>query len=87
MDWVRRFILFHGKHHPAEMGTTEIRAFLIHLTQDRNVSASTRNQALSTILFLYRQVLHQEIEPILPPAKRPPTFLTCQQALPAPGRL
>gem|GEM_PF-4516596 len=69
------------------MGATKICAFLIHLTQDRNVSASTRNQALSAILFLYRQVPQKEIEPILPPAKRPPTVLTCQQALPAPGRL
>jgi len=85
VDWARRFILFHNKRHPAEMGATEIRAFLTHLTQDRNVSASTQNQALSAILFLYRHVLHKEIEPILlSTAKRPerlPTVLTRQEVL------
>jgi site-specific recombinase XerD len=67
------------------MGATEIRAFLTHLTQNRNVSTSTQNQALSAILFLYRQVLHQEIEPILfSTAKHPqrlPTVLTRQEVL------
>jgi integrase len=85
VDWARRFILFHNKRHPAEMGATEIRAFLTHLTQDRNISASTQNQALSAILFLYRHVLHKEIEPILlSTAKRPerlPTVLTRQEVL------
>gem|GEM_PF-6511155 len=56
------------------MGATEIRAFLTHLTRNRNVSASTQNQALSAILFLCRQVLNREIEPILLSiAKRPGT--------------
>ena len=85
VDWVRRFVLFHGKRHPAEMGAAEIRAFLAHLAQERNVSASTQNQALSAILFLYREVLHQEIEPVLlSTAKRPerlPTVLTRQEVL------
>ncbi len=80
IDWVRRFILFHEKRHPAEMGAPEIRAFLAHLAQERNVSASTQNQALSAILFLYREVLQKELEPILPSiAQRPerlPTVLT-----------
>lgn len=84
-DWVRRFILFHNKRHPNEMGAPEIQAFLAHLAQDRNVSASIQNQALSAILFLYREVLHQEIEPILlSGAKRPerlPTVLTRQEVL------
>ena len=80
LDWVRRFILFHHKKHPAQMGADEIRAYIIYLAAERNVAASTQNQALSAILFLYREVLHQEIEPILlTGAKRPerlPTVLT-----------
>jgi len=79
IDWVRRFILFHNKQHPEIMGAAEIRAFLAHLATDRNVAASTQNQALSAILFLYREVLHKEIETILlTDAKRPerlPTVL------------
>jgi hypothetical protein len=55
-DWVKRFILFHDKRHPKEMGAPEIRDFLAHLVNDRNVAASTRNQALHSILFLYREV-------------------------------
>ncbi len=85
VDWVRRFILFHDKRHPAEMGTPEIRAFLSHLATQRNVAASTQNQALSAVLFLYREVLHKEIEPILlSGAKRPerlPTVLTRLEVL------
>ena len=80
VQWVRRFILFHKKRHPAEMGAPEIKAFLAYLARERNVSASTQNQALSAILFLYREVLHKEIEPILlSNAKRPerlPTVLS-----------
>jgi integron integrase len=85
VDWVRRFILFHNKRHPAEMGAPEIRAFLAHLAQERNISASTQNQALSAVLFLYREVLHKEIEPVLlSTAKRPqrlPSVLTRQEVL------
>ncbi len=80
VEWARRFILFHDKRHPAEMGAPEIRAFLLHLAKDRHVAASTQNQALSAILFLYREVLQKEVEPILlSRAKRPerlPTVLT-----------
>lgn len=54
---VRRFILFHGKRHPMEMGAEEIRQYLSHLANDKAVAASTRNQALSALLFLYREVL------------------------------
>jgi len=54
---VRRFILFHGKRHPAEMGVEEIRQFLSHLASHDRVAASTQNQALSALLFLYREVL------------------------------
>jgi hypothetical protein len=55
--WVRRFILFHGKRHPREMGAPEVEAFLSDLAVNGRVSASTQNQALSALLFLYREVL------------------------------
>jgi len=53
--WSKRYILFHGKKHPSAMGADEINAFLTHLAVERNASASTQNQALSAILFLYRR--------------------------------
>lgn len=61
LDWIKRFILFHGKRHPREMGEEEVRAFLTHLAVDGGVAASTQNQAFSAILFLYREVLKQEL--------------------------
>lgn len=60
-QWIKRFILFHLKRHPREMGALEINQFLSHLAVKENVAASTQNQALSAILFLYREVL--ELEP------------------------
>ena len=57
VSWIRRFILFHGKRHPAEMGKAEISQFLTSLAVDRRVAASTQNQALAAILFLYKEVL------------------------------
>lgn len=57
LGWIRRFILFHDKRHPASMGKMEIEAFLSHLAVARNVSASTQNQALASLLFLYKEVL------------------------------
>jgi integron integrase len=91
LDWMRRYILFHQKRHPENMGAPEIQAFLIHLASERSVSASTQNQALSAILFLYREVLHKEIEPILlSTAKRPerlPTVLTRAETLAVIDRL
>ena len=57
VDWARRFILFHGKRHPQEMGAAEVEAFLTHLAVVRQVSASTQNQAKAAILYLYKQVL------------------------------
>ncbi len=57
VDWVRRFILFHGKRHPREMGAPEVQAFLSHLAMARNVAPSTQNQAKAALLFLYRVVL------------------------------
>ena len=61
-EWIKRFILFHDKRHPKDMGPEEIQAFITHLAVEKNVSASTQNQALSAILFLYRQVLQKEIQ-------------------------
>lgn len=60
VDWVRRFVLFHGKRHPGEMGKAEIEAFLSHLAVTRRVSAATQAQALNAVLFLYRHVLGDE---------------------------
>lgn len=57
VDWARRFILFHGKRHPQDMGAAEVEAFLSHLAVDRQVSASTQNQAKAALLYLYKQVL------------------------------
>ena len=57
VDWTRRFVLFHGKRHPAELGAREVGDFLSHLAVDRKVSASTQTQARSALLFLYRRVL------------------------------
>ena len=59
--WAKRFILFHGKKHPSAMGAEEINAFLTHLAVDKNVAASTQGQALSAILFLYKEVLKENI--------------------------
>jgi integron integrase len=61
VDWIRRFILFHGKRHPAQLGGAEITEFLTHLAVEANVSASTQNQALNALAFLYREVLELEI--------------------------
>jgi integron integrase len=66
VDWIRRFILFHGKRHPLEMGESEIGAFLAHLAVDRNVARSTQNQVLNAIVFLHRAVLHKKIEDLGP---------------------
>ncbi len=52
VQWIRRFILFHGKRHPREMGAVEVQAYLTHLVVKRQVSASTQNQALPAILFI-----------------------------------
>jgi len=59
-DWIYRYIVFNNKRHPAEMGAYEIQAFLTHLAVKKYVSASTQNQALNAIVFLYRHVLKTE---------------------------
>ena len=71
--WIRRYVLFHRKRHPSEMGGREINAFLSHLAVHGRVTASTQNQALAALLFLYRHVLEQpfpELEGVIR-AKRP----------------
>jgi hypothetical protein len=60
VGWIRRYIIFHNKQHPKDMGVAEVEAFLTHLAVEGHVSASTQNQALSGLLFLYRTVLNQE---------------------------
>src|SRR4029079_14314269 len=61
VDWIRRYILFHDRKHPRNMGEAEIAAFLTDLAVAKNVSASTQNQALHALLFLYRHVLHMPL--------------------------
>jgi integron integrase len=92
VDWIKRFILFHGKRHPSTLGAEEVRAFLSHLATQRNVAASTQNQAFSALLFLYREVLKQDlpwindIERAKQPAKVPVVF-TPQEAKAVLGKM
>ena len=85
IEWIRRFILFHGKRHPQDMSAPEIEAFITQLAVGRQVAVSTQNQALSAILFLYRHVLRIDVE-VLPSLVRPgrpkrlPTVLTQAEA-------
>lgn len=60
--WIRRFILFHGKRHPNDMGADEVRAFLTHLAVRENVAAATQNQAFAALLFLYRERLQKSLD-------------------------
>ena len=62
VGWIRRYILFHNKRHPREMGEPEVREFLTSLAVNGHVAASTRNQALSALLFLYDKVLDQSLD-------------------------
>jgi integron integrase len=87
-SWITRFIIFHNKRHPREMGLPEINVFLTHLATERNIAASTQNQALSALLFLYREVLQINIEDTasLTPlrAKRPdrlPNVITREEVI------
>jgi integron integrase len=92
IDWIKRYILYHGKRHPKDMGAPEIQAFITHLAVEKNVAASTQNQALSAILFLYRQVLQIEME--IPSdliraekSKTLPVVLTQREALAVIGKM
>jgi integron integrase len=84
VGWIKRFIFFHNKRHPSDMGASEIESFLTHLAVKRKVSASTQNLALSAVLFLYRDVLEVELPWLdgFSPAKRPqrlPVVLTQEE--------
>ena len=84
VQWARRFIIFHGKRHPSEMGSEEINAYLTHLAVQRHVSASTQSQALAAILFLYRDVLGEEVPWLTelvraPRRERAPVVLTREE--------
>jgi len=86
IQWIKRFIYFHNKQHPDELGEAEITAFLTYLAVKRNVAAATQNQALSALLFLYKKVLMLDIEWIenVVRAKRPsrlPTVLTKHEVM------
>jgi integron integrase len=81
VHWVKRFIYFSGKRHPAELGAAEVTAFLNYLARERDVAAATQNQALSALLFLYKEVLRTPLPWLdeLDRARRParvPTVLT-----------
>ena len=61
VNWIKRFIIFNSKTHPEKLGKDDIRKFLNHLAVERNVSASTQNQALQGILFLYKEIIHKDV--------------------------
>lgn len=61
-QWLRRFLRFHRLRHPREMGSAEVNAFLTHLAVEGQVSPSTQNQALSALLFLYRELLERDLD-------------------------
>jgi len=77
--WIRWFILFNDKRHPAEMGGPEVQAFLSWLATERNVAAATQNQALAALLFFYQQVLGMELPWLdgMTRAKRPVRLPPC----------
>jgi integron integrase len=86
VGWIRRYILFHGKRHPGELGGDHVEAFLSHLALSRHVAAATQAQALSALLFLYRYVLNVELPWLdsVVKAKRPkrlPVVLTREECL------
>ena len=92
VDWVRRFVLFHDKRHPRDLGQIEVEAFLTDLAVRRRISASTQNQAKSAILFLYKEVINKEL-PWLDGvvaarvSQRLPVVLTVEEVNAALGRL
>ena len=84
-SWTKRYVRFHGNRHPSELGVEEVRQYLSHLATVRDVAASTQNQALSALLFLYREVLRQEMPFVegIAHAKRParlPVVFTREEA-------
>jgi len=86
IGWVRQYILYHNKRHPREMGVAEINEFITHLVNQKSVASSTQNQAISALLFLYRNVLDIELDEktliLIRPTKpkRVPTVLSRDEA-------
>ena len=85
VHWIKRFIYFHGKRHPLDLGEAEVTAFLNYLAREKDVAAATQNQALAALLFLYREALDQPLAWLdgLERAKRParlPSVLTVDEA-------
>jgi integron integrase len=83
-DWIKRFVVFHGKRHPEQLGEPEVSEYLTYLAVERQVAASTQNQALAAILFLYRHVLNRGLDHLkgvqrAKPSKRLPVVLTRQE--------
>jgi len=64
VQWAKRFILYHNKTHPAKMGAAQINQYLTFLAVERNVAASTQNQALNALIFMYRHLLNRQISSI-----------------------
>lgn len=90
--WIRQDVLFHGKRHPAELGPTHVEAFLTHLATGRHPAASTQNQALAALVFLYAHVLRQPLGNCInavraKKSRHLPTVLTAEEALAVIGRL
>ena len=86
VGWIRRYILFHCRRHPRELGGTEVEAFLSHLASQRHVAAATQSQALAAPLFLYKRVLNVDLPWLgeVVRASRPkrlPTVLTRESSL------
>ena len=84
LAWIKQFIIFNGKRHPAELGDTEVSVFLTYLAQQRNVAAATQNQALNALVFMYRHVLDKPLGELqaLVRAKKPkrlPVVLSQQE--------
>jgi hypothetical protein len=92
VDWIRRYILFHRKRYPSEMGEGEITEFLTHLAVEKHVAASTQNQAFAALLFLYQQVIERKldfidnVQRVTRPAKLP-VVLTPSEARAVPAHL
>ncbi len=86
IEWIKRFILFHGKRHPKDMGAQEVQAYITYLATERNIASSTQNQALSAIAFLYKHVLQKDLAlamDLVRPSRpeRVPTVLSHQEAM------
>jgi integron integrase len=92
VEWIKRFVFFHQKRHPKDMGPEEIQAYITYLANERKVASSTQNQALSAIMFLYKYVLQKEIalpSDIIHPNRpeRLPTVLSHQEAMSVIGKM